>query len=233
MPNGGIINGVLGTLGFGATPTRPPSLVPCLLPQMTADASARAAHAGNERVRLPLLTNVIRERLDNHAYGEDVRIDQNTGKPRDHWGWDLEARVGTPCYAVATGYVTFVAYTEVYGWQLCMSFWGKRNGRLPEICYAFYAHLREKPPVEPWQRVTSNMIVGWTGKTGHAVNMKEHQEHLHFETRTVGTPLGAGEGGRFNPSEIYGFTPLYLPRMRDGDISGGTIGPHPVPVFTR
>jgi murein DD-endopeptidase MepM/ murein hydrolase activator NlpD len=160
-------------------------------------------------VTWPLERNVIRKHLISNTFGM-VRK-RADGSPKPHQGWDLEARVGTPAYAIGDGKVVFVHFEGDYGHQLCMSFQFQS-----QVYFAFYAHMRHL-----WagagQEVTLGQEIGTTGKTGNASNLPVDEEHLHFEIRTV-AQCGLGLPGRVSPLVIYGSCPLHVPIL--GRISG-------------
>jgi murein DD-endopeptidase MepM/ murein hydrolase activator NlpD len=143
--------------------------------------------------------NKIRGGTPHNAFGH-VRTDSR-GHDRVHQGWDLEARIGTPVYAVADGRVVFTANSGPYGRQVCISF---VHDGMP--LYAFYAHLKDVfvvggEKVSPWT------VLGTTGNTGNARRLRPSEYHLHFEIRTS-PMLGLGLTGRMDPAFIYGFVPL-------------------------
>lgn len=140
----------------------------------------------------------IRRGLPNHGFGM-VR----NGGTRPHQGWDLQAYVGTPIYAVADGLIEFVRVNSGdYGTQICASF---ENPNSPgTLLYAFYAHLSQIYVTEKmW--VTEGLVIGLTGKTGNASKLPSvEDEHLHFEIRTELSP-GRGLAGRIDPATLFGF----------------------------
>lgn len=146
----------------------------------------------------PLTFNRIRRGALNHTFGM-VRRYAN-GRPKPHQGWDFEATIGTPTYAIADGQVVFVREHGDYGKQLCMSF---RHGG--ETLYAFYAHLHSifvgEGAVKLGQKVAT------TGESGNARGMPVEDQHLHFEIRERAW-CGAGLTHRRSPMTIYGECPL-------------------------
>lgn len=145
----------------------------------------------------PLQWNKIRRGMVNHTFGM-VR----DGGKRAHQGWDLEAVPGTPIFAVADGVVHVV--TEAaggdYGLQLSLEF--AYEG---VTLFAQYCHL-SKVFVSEGQTVKRNDILGHTGNTGNAKNMKGADQHLHFEVRTRRF-VGRGLANRLNPIDVYRQTP--------------------------
>lgn len=150
----------------------------------------------------PLLSNVIRRRLTNHTFGYVRKY--ASGAPKPHQGWDFEARVGEPAYAIADGKVEDVRDKGDYGVQVCMSFRWER-----ETLYAFYAHL-DRAYVETGQVVSANDFIAACGKSGNAKNLPAADEHLHFEVRTKLHP-GLGLRDRVSPLVIFKKCPLTLP----------------------
>ena len=61
----------------------------------------------------PLAFNLIRQRAVNNTFGMVRRRADGTAKP--HQGWDFQATVGTPAYAIAAGTVEFVRDRGDYG----------------------------------------------------------------------------------------------------------------------
>ena len=147
----------------------------------------------------PLLSNVIRRRLVNHTFGM-VR----NNKTRPHQGWDFEAPIGEPAYAIAPGKVVLVNERGDYGLQICMSF-ELENATL----YAFYAHM-QKAYVHEGQRVEPNDFIGTCGESGNAKGMPKADQHLHFEIRTRPKPR-LGLQDRISPVKVFGKCPLHTP----------------------
>src|SRR5260370_26515618 len=71
-----------------------------------------------------------------------------------HQGWDLEARTGTPCRAIAEGVITHVGTHRQFGTNIVLEF--SKSGRTGvsavDALWAFYAHLSRA-------MVTRGMIV--------------------------------------------------------------------------
>jgi murein DD-endopeptidase MepM/ murein hydrolase activator NlpD len=150
----------------------------------------------------PLLSNVIRGRSVSNTFGM-VRHYAD-GSPKPHQGWDFEAPVGTPAYAIADGEVVFVENSGAYGIQLCLAFRFHGQER-----YAFYAHLQHVY-VKNKESVKLNDLIATCGKTGNAWNLPAKEDHLHFEIRTQ-AHCGLGLGGRISPFSVYGICPLHSP----------------------
>jgi murein DD-endopeptidase MepM/ murein hydrolase activator NlpD len=153
-------------------------------------------------VTWPLVSNVIRKHSLSNTFGM-VRHYAN-GIPKPHQGWDLEAAVGTPLYAIADGKVVFMHNGGDYGLQLCQSF--EFHGHMR---YAFYAHLQHVN-VHAGDKVTLDEMIGKTGKSGNASNLPADEDHLHFEIRTH-AHCGLGLSGRVSPIVVYGHCPLNTP----------------------
>jgi peptidoglycan LD-endopeptidase LytH len=153
-------------------------------------------------VTWPLATNVIRKRKVSNTFGMVRRRANGTMKP--HQGWDFEAAVGTPVYAIADGKVEFVTQGGDYGVQVCLSFLAGGQAR-----YAFYAHLKDVY-VKAGQAVKLDDPIGTTGKTGNASNLPADEDHLHFEIRKK-VYLGKGLAGRVSPLSVFGVCPLNTP----------------------
>ena len=150
----------------------------------------------------PLVSNVIRRRKLSNTFGM-VRKYAN-GTPKAHQGWDFEAAVGEPAYAIADGTVMFVRSGGDYGDRVCISF--QFNGATR---YAFYAHM-QYISVAVGDAVKLNDYIGSCGKSGNASNLPAIEDHLHFEIRTQEDP-GLGLGGRVSPFTVYGICPLNNP----------------------
>jgi murein DD-endopeptidase MepM/ murein hydrolase activator NlpD len=123
------------------------------------------------------------------------------GTPKPHQGWDLEAPLGTPIYAIAQGKVISVANEGAYGRQIVLAFAHGGQTR-----YAFYAHLGVAL-VTQGQEVTEGTMLGTTGESGNAAGLPVAERHLHFEIRTIPQP-GLGLGGRVDPGTVLGFGTL-------------------------
>ena len=152
-------------------------------------------------MRFPLAHNVIRRRVENHTFGL-VR----NGGTRPHQGWDFEAKIGTPCFAIAAGAVVGIADRGDYGKQVTIRLFEARDGR---TLWAFYAHL-DRIDVTLGQDVAEGEQVGLTGESGNAAGMAVEDQHLHFEIRTVAAP-GRGLSGRVSPLTVFGVCPLTTP----------------------
>lgn len=138
------------------------------------------------------------------TYGEPNQIRRQPipgGPLKGHQGWDLDAAVKTPCYAVEDGVIADTGAAPVWG-----NFVKLRFLVGAKTYYAFYAHLMSQV-VLTGQSVRKGQIVGYTGLTGNAAG---GVAHLHFEIHTqasapgVPTP-GFGTIGRADPGEILGF----------------------------
>jgi len=142
-------------------------------------------------------------------------------RTRPHHGWDIYARLGTPCYAVADGKVVDVSHTAndgvagTYGRYIILKLF------LPGFkwdIYAFYAHL-QRVGVAREQTVRIGEQIGLTGKSGNAFNLTGAiNEHLHFEFRRIPyispVPESDGLDLRFDPAYLYGIVPnnMNMPR---------------------
>jgi len=154
----------------------------------------------------PLRRNIIRGNSIRHTFGM-VRRRAN-GSSRPHQGWDFEAKVGTPCFAIADGTIEVVRNTGAYGLQLVLRFDHDFDGDgHVDRLYAFYAHL-DCIEVKQGQTVKRGQQLGLTGESGNARGMPASQQHLHFEIRTK--PLtGLGLSGRYSPLAVFGVCPLH------------------------
>ena len=97
-----------------------------------------------------------------------------------HQGWDLEAPLGTPIFAISDGELSS-GTSPSYGNWLSLKF--QHRGR---TYFAFYAHLSAIQMKEC--SVREGAIIGLTGRTGNAAKIPEGEAHLHFEIRNVEHP---------------------------------------------
>lgn len=159
----------------------------------------------------PLDRNIIRGGSVRHTFGMVRR--NGDGSARPHQGWDFEAAEGTPCYAVADGWIVAVRNAGAYGLQVVLEFTHDFDGDGDQDkLFAFYAHL-QKVDVAVGQQVRKGAQLGLTGTSGNAKGMPPSQHHLHFELRTI--PLaGRGLGNRYSPLALFGICPLRGPMYR-------------------
>jgi murein DD-endopeptidase MepM/ murein hydrolase activator NlpD len=150
-------------------------------------------------IQWPLTHNVIRRNSEANTFGM-VRHNAN-GTKRPHQGWDFEAAIGTPCFAIADGKVALIKTGGDYGNTAVLSF--TCDGA---TYYAAYAHLSVFE-VKQGDAVTKGQKVGLTGNTGNASTMIGRDLHLHFEIRTEPAP-GRGLAGRVSPLKIFREIPL-------------------------
>lgn len=144
----------------------------------------------------PLKHNMIRRNSENNTFG----MVRNGGK-RAHQGWDFEAPVGTPCFAIASGKIALVYQSKDYGNVVVLGFPFKGK-----TLYAAYAHL-SAVAVAQGQSLAKGDAIGKTGNTGNAAGMTGKDQHLHFEIRTEPRP-GLGLSGRESPKDVFGAIPL-------------------------
>ena len=154
-----------------------------------------------KKIFWPLLHNKIRRGVKNHTFGMVRKYSTGVAKP--HQGWDFEATIGTPFYAIGSGQVEFVRSMGDYGLQLCHSF--EFNG---EKLYAFYAHL-ERTYVRQGDSVSGNQELGTTGESGNAKGAPKADQHLHFEIRKVVSPRPSLLD-RIDPIMVFGICPLQI-----------------------
>lgn len=159
----------------------------------------------NPMIQMRLRGTVTSNRPMNNSFG--IVRNQNT---QAHQGWDLEAPVGTPIYAIAQGKVHSTPNGGAYGRQVILAF--SHRGKLH---YAHYAHL-STVTVTAGQEVLEGTQLGTTGATGNAANLPVDERHLHFEIRLTPTP-GLGLGNRVDPGSVLGFS-VYA--NHEGGMSG-------------
>ncbi len=96
-----------------------------------------------------------------------IRRHPITGRVKGHTGIDLSAKIGTPVYAAANGYVQRASRYSGYGKYILI----KHNTSVNTA----YAHL-SKIQVKPGQYVQKGQIIGYTGNSGISTG-----PHLHYE----------------------------------------------------
>lgn len=158
----------------------------------------------------PLASMKIRDGSKQHTFGM-VRTYPN-GSPKPHQGWDLEAPVGTPVFAIHSGTVKWTRSGPAggaYGNQILVEFKFdvSSDDHPPVSYYAFYAHL-SSIQVAAGDEVHEGDQIGLTGRTGNA-NSPGITPHLHFEIRDTGaeTP-GSGLPHRLDPTWFLGMPPM-------------------------
>jgi murein DD-endopeptidase MepM/ murein hydrolase activator NlpD len=184
----------LGTAKADATPATPAVATPATPP---APATPRAGQAALPAgIGWPLKHNVIRRNSNNNTFG---KVRNNNTKV--HQGWDFEAPVGTPCFAIAAGKIALVYVSKDYGNVVVLGFPFQGTTH-----FAAYAHLSAVAVAEGDMLARGDKI-GLTGNTGNASGMTGKDQHLHFEIRTEPRP-GLGLGGRMSPIKVFGTVPL-------------------------
>ncbi len=113
-----------------------------------------------------------------------------SGNSRAHQGWDLEAIIGDPVYAIAPFRDIRSGFHKDYGYWV--SYKSLNSGYI-----YFNAHLSSIPLVKEGEVGT---VIGYVGNTGNA---RMTSTHLHFEMRTMWSP-GLGLNGRVSPSNTFG-----------------------------
>lgn len=157
-------------------------------------------------MRFPLARNIIRRQKLSNTFGMVRQADTDRDgdlDPKPHQGWDFEATPGTPCFAVAAGVVESVVNRGDYGLQLVL----KLDVPVAGAAFAFYAHLGSTA-VAVGSRVALGQQVATTGRSGNAERLSSHEDHLHFEARTIAHP-GFGLEGRITPFKWFDVCPLH------------------------
>lgn len=191
IPNASVVidDGALAAVAAPASPA-------VATPAAPATGPAAALPSG---IGWPLKRNMIRQNSNNNTFG---RVRNNNTKP--HQGWDFEAPVGTPCFAIAGGKIALVYQSVDYGNVVVLGFpFGGKT------LFAAYAHL-SAVGVAAGQTVAKGDEIGRTGNTGNARGMTGRDQHLHFEIRTEPRP-GLGLAGRKSPIDVFGAIPLNAP----------------------
>jgi peptidoglycan LD-endopeptidase LytH len=152
----------------------------------------------------PLVNNVIRRHQLCNTFGRFP--ERKTGT---HWGWDLFAMRGTPCFAIAEGTIEAIyghaSDTGNFGLVAVLRFKFDQT----EL-FAAYCHL-SNVVVTVGRRVKAGDEIGLTGNSGNASSMKGADQHLHFEIRTSVRPPPGGEPLRLSPIKVFRRCPLHHP----------------------
>jgi RHS repeat-associated protein len=107
------------------------------------------------------------------------------GNRKSHWGVDLNAPAGTPVVAAATGAVTSIGAAGDAGNRVQLT--------LPDGTVLTYAHLTGPAAgMKTGQKVSEGQVVGTSGTSGNAADLKPDQQHLHFAVTD-------SSGARVNP----------------------------------
>lgn len=119
-----------------------------------------------------------------------------------HHGWDLYARIGTPCYAISTGEVVSTAVHTGYGRCVMLKLQGLEANALAQrysipAVFALYAHL-SAALVGP-SSVMEGAKLALSGAGGNAFNTPPH---LHFELRK--THQFGVSNATIDPAELFG-----------------------------
>lgn len=157
-------------------------------------------------MRFPLARNIIRGQKTSNTFGMVRQADTDGDgdlDPKPHQGWDFEATPGTPCFAVAAGVVESIVNRGDYGLQLVLQL----DVPVAGAGFAFYAHLGTTE-LAVGARVLAGTRLATTGRSGNASRLPAHEDHLHFEARTIAHP-GFGLGGRISPLGWFGTCPLH------------------------
>lgn len=162
--------------------------------------------------------------LQNSNWGATYGKVRN-GNTAPHQGWDLQAEVGTPVFAVGRGMIQWVKHGGAYGAQILLvisrdvSIASGSDATRSESLGVFYAHL-STVCVKAWDQIKGGQMIGRTGISGtgpHAPNPK--YPHLHFELRSSAEiPVGVDPfRGRVDPAVILGSYLLSCGTVQIGD----------------
>ena len=118
-----------------------------------------------------------------------------------HWGWDLEAPIGTSVHAVGPGTVKFAESVTGYGNVVTHGFHFH-----DKTFWAVYAHLSEID-VKSGEKVEAGQVIGLTGVSGNADTSDPHL-HLEFHDSAA---LTKGALGKVDPKNFFGKAPIEAP----------------------
>jgi hypothetical protein len=119
-----------------------------------------------------------------------LRIHPITGRLRGHSGVDLEARVGTPVYAAASGVVAKASNYCGYGKYVKLNHTDKVG--------TAYGHL-SRITVRSGQRVNQGQVIGYSGDTGVTTG-----PHVHYEVLMYGRPINPLAFVKQEPRKLIG-----------------------------
>ena len=139
----------------------------------------------------PVANPRIRRNTANNLYGQ-VRYNPD-GSKRWHQGFDYYAPIGTPVMSVGDGVIESVGTSDSYGIYVQI-----KHVRGKNTYYSFYAHLSCKC-VKTGQVVRLGTVIGKSGISGNASNLRGEDEHVHLEYRIVPK---SGRGHQANPNAI-------------------------------
>lgn len=139
----------------------------------------------------PVVNPQIRRRTANNLYGQ-VRYNQD-GSKRWHQGFDYYAPIGTPVMSVGDGVIESTGTSDSYGIYVQI-----KHVRGKNTYYSFYAHLSSKC-VRTGQVVRIGSVIGKSGVSGNASNLRGEDEHVHLEYRIVPK---SGRGHQADPNAI-------------------------------
>lgn len=139
----------------------------------------------------PVVNPRIRRNTANNLYGQ-VRYNTD-GSKRWHQGFDYYAPIGTPVLSVGDGVIESTGTSDSYGIYVQI-----KHVRGKNTYYSFYAHLSSKC-VKANQVVRLGTVIGKSGISGNASNLKGEDEHVHLEYRIVPK---SGRGYQADPNAI-------------------------------
>ena len=160
----------------------------------------------------PVRNPNIRGNRASNLYGAGIRRTEGGGL-RNHQGFDYYAPVGTEVLSVKDG--TVIESEKMhkdYGQSITIAHTDSDGNEI----YTFYAHLSEID-VNVGDEVIEGQVIGKTGVSGNAKNLKGKNQHLHFELRTQ-KENAIGLTGKKDPNEIVD-TKFY---SRDPDVKPQT-----------
>lgn len=139
----------------------------------------------------PVANPQIRRNTANNLFGQ-VRYNTD-GTKKWHHGFDYYAPIGTPIMSVGDGIIESTGTSDSYGKYVQI-----KHIRGKKTYYSFYAHLKSMC-VQAGQVVRLGTVIGKSGISGNASNLRGEDEHVHFEYRIV---PNSGKGHQADPNAI-------------------------------
>src|SRR5262245_35928860 len=117
---------------------------------------------------------------------------QHPGEERQHNGWDIPGRMGSPVFSIANGVVTHATGNGAHGFARYGRVVVVRHPQFTPPVWSLYAHL-SGTAVAPGTSVRAGQIVGLMGNTNGSEEAPgttfEGNTHLHFEIAPRSYPM--------------------------------------------